>query len=136
MPLTRRKYYEHLRTAAYDGTFPCIDKYGTCRYRNDEGTKACAVGILIPDSAVDTDLESNGLVNILKDNILIPNHISDEALGDIQSWHDQLSDLWDPVSFLKQCAQALDLKGVTPLRPRNLASRSASLLALRQTPPA
>lgn len=55
--MTKREYYDLLVKSAHDGTFPSFE-WGKCLYRNADGSKRCAIGVLIPDEAYRPEYES------------------------------------------------------------------------------
>lgn len=91
---------------------------GTCLYRGPNNTK-CAVGVLIPDDAYNTDMDNerfdNRISSLIKRYPHLKKYVGDDVvfLTHLQRCHDSTySDNWFTVtmeSILKEFAQKFDL---------------------------
>lgn len=105
--MTKQEYFEKLKIAAYNGTFPSTSKdvYGTttCRYRADKTAcckKRCAIGILIPDEVYDEFIEGNAICRIIN-FFEIPDNMTLDDLALVQSLHDSMATEWNADEFIK-----------------------------------
>lgn len=107
--MTKYEYKDLLIQTSKDGGFPATNIDGSCAYRCEDGKK-CAVGLILPDSLYERQLEYKTIDDLftqeyLEDKSWIPDDLTVSDLYEIQRVHDSMSsdyNGWNHDRFVKE----------------------------------
>ena len=109
--MTKQEYYDRLKAAATDGTFPAVNPavkdrgVKNCYYRVDltpSCPQRCAAGLLIPDEKYTPDLEGGLFEPKMRAVIELPDGMTLDDVCWVQTVHDTTarSPQWSPEAFI------------------------------------
>ena len=106
--MTKQQFARLLAKTSREGNFPAVVKTHEgprCQYRTGDG-RGCAIGLMIPNSEYDPDMETRTVSDLFENYSDLLEHVPEgmtlSDLTDIQYIHDGRSlDPWDHVGFMK-----------------------------------
>lgn len=127
--MTSREYFEKLKVAATDGTFPSTDAIdGNCVYRTEDG-RGCAIGIILSDKLYRQSMEgwdfSHQTPGMRKAIIARVDGATEDFMFAVQKCHDKLAHIWNPEEFIadvRRVFQKFGLEADEPGRAENAGS--------------
>ena len=94
---------------------PCVDEYGECKYRSNDGNNACFIGACIPDKLYTENMEEmEAPASLWSLTKRLGITVSTALLGELQRCHDETATLTQPAKAararLRAFARYHDLK--------------------------